>query len=591
MYRKSSTLLGLALPVLLLGTAVAAEPLPAASRWIPQDAIVALEISRPKALLDLVFDEDTIRAVNALPVYQQLASGPEFKQFQQVVTFLETVFDTDWKTGLGRAIGGGVTFAAGADESIYVVVEAEDQRMLERLHEILLGFARDGATKEGQPGRVASAEYGGVTGWTFGGDEAHVIVGSRLLLSNKPESLKRMIDLRADPEGASLAASPVYLAAQRAAGPDPVATAFVNLQVLKAHPPVAEALEASDNPLTALLFAGVMQSLRAANWVGMGLDIDGDALKLQIATDDRATDTPDMAAFAKPSRPGQGALPGLKVPRQIAGLSLYRDLHAFYGAKDDLFADRTSGLIFFENMMGIFFTGRDLTEEVLGQLEPEIRVVVAEQDYDPAIGTPALQIPSFAAIFRMKDPERFSVIMEEAWQKGLGLINFTRGQQAEPGLILDKPIHSGTKFTMSYFSTVEESGTTDLDARFNYRPSLATLGDYLVLSSTEDLTRDLIDALKAEMAGPAEVLAQTHSLLEIDAVQLASILDANRPNLVRQNMIDDGNTRDEAEAQIGLILTIVEYLGQASLTLGAREGLSAASLELNLNLPVGQGSP
>ena len=58
-------------------------------------------------------------------------------------------------------------------------------------------------------------------------------------------------------------------------------------------------------------------------------------------------------------------MPHLDVPRQIAGASVYRDLHGFYAAKDDLFPERTSALIFFENMMGIFFSGKDLTEEVL----------------------------------------------------------------------------------------------------------------------------------------------------------------------------------------------------------------------------------
>ena len=44
-------------------------------------------------------------------------------------------------------------------------------------------------------------------------------------------------------------------------------------------------------------------------------------------------------------------------------------MHKFYAAKDTLFPDRTSGLIFFENMMGIFFSGRDLTDEVLAALD------------------------------------------------------------------------------------------------------------------------------------------------------------------------------------------------------------------------------
>ena len=98
-------------------------------------------------------------------------------------------------------------------------------------------------------------------------------------------------------------------------------------------------------------------------------------------------------------------MPNLAVPRRIAAVSLYRDLHGFYAAKDDLFPERTSGLIFFENMMGIFFSGRDLTNEVLAETEPEIRVLVAQQEYDEKIGTPETQFPAFAAILRMKDPE------------------------------------------------------------------------------------------------------------------------------------------------------------------------------------------
>ena len=66
-------------------------------------------------------------------------------------------------------------------------------------------------------------------------------------------------------------------------------------------------------------------------------------------------------------------LPNLCVPRQIAGISLYRDLNAFYAAKDQLFPERTSGHDFFENMMGIFFSGRDLTARSSARLGPEVR--------------------------------------------------------------------------------------------------------------------------------------------------------------------------------------------------------------------------
>jgi hypothetical protein len=585
MLRKLVLVLGLLLPALVAQTVAAAEPLPPAAQWIPQDAILAVEVSQPKALLDLVLDPKSGEAITALPAYQKQASQPGFKQFLGVVSYLETMVGSDWRTALRKLAGGGLTFAADAQGTVWLIVDAEDSKMLEQLHEIFLNFARGEAEKQGQPGRVVSTQYRGVTGWTFGGDEAHAIVGSRLLLSNKPEGLKAALDLRADAGGKSLAALPAYQAAKLAPGSEACATAFVNMQVLKQHPPIHQALTQSENPLAALLFTGVTESLRESSWLALGLQVEGKTLALHAAVDGKTAGPSGPAAFALPSQPDKGALPNLSVPRRIAALSFYRDLHAFYAAKDELFPERTSGLIFFENMMGIFFGGMDLTDEVLGETEPELRFVVAEQQYDPAIGTPRVQIPAFAAIFRLRNPEKFGEIAEEAWQKAIGLVNFTRGQQAEPGLIIDRPSHGDTKLTLAYFRSPSEGNRQQIESRFNFRPTLVRVGKCLVLSSTDGLAKDLVDTLKKEIANPVKPLAKVHSLVELDSVQLASILAANRENMVRQNMLEKGSTQQQAEAQMDLLVTIIEHLGRAKLDVATRDGRPQATLQLNLNLP------
>jgi len=508
-----------------------------------------------------------------------------FKQFLSVIEFLEFKLDTDWKSGLRKLVGGGVTFAVLPQETTLLIVDSEDADMLNKLHETLLGFAQGDAQKEGEPGRVASAEYRGVTGWTFGPNQAHAIVGNRLLVSNKPDALKAAIDLREEPGGGSVASLAAYQAAKKAAGADAVARAFVNLEVIKQIPGVQKALNGEQNPLAALLFAGITEAIRESSWLAIGLGVEGATLKLEAAVDGKVADTSGPAAFALPSQPDKGPLPNLSVPRQIAAMSFYRDLHGFYAAKDELFPERSSGLIFFENMMGIFFSGRDLTEEVLGETEPEVRVVVAEQEYDPSVGTPQVKIPAFAAIFRLRNPEEFSEVVEEAWQSALGLINFTRGQQALPKMIIDKPTHGDTTYSTAYFSARDEEDKTKLDTRFNFSPSLAMLGDYMVLSSAEGLTRDLIDALKKEVAQTAKPLAEAHSLVEIDGAQLSSILGANREALVRQNMVNEGNTQEQAETEIGVLLAIAKYLGRATLDVGTRDGHTQASLRLKLNVP------
>ncbi len=458
--------------------------------------------------------------------------------------------------------------------------------LLERLHELFLNFARGEAQKQGQPDRVASREYNGVTAWTFDGKEAHAIVGRRFVFANRAEGLKPVLDLVAQPDGQSLASNAVFQAAMRAGDTSAVATAFVNLKPLMGLPPIAQLLDKPrTNPLAALVFAGISESFRHSNWLQAGLGVEGKTLTVRALTDGRVVGPTSPAAFALPQKSGDGAGPNLAVPRRIAALSLYRDLHGFYAAKDTLFPERTSGLIFFENMMGIFFTGRDLTSEVLAETEPEVRIVVAEQQYDPAVGTPAVRLPAFAVVLRLRHPEQFKPVVEEAWQKAVGLINFTRGQQALPGLIIDRPAHGAIKFTVAAFSTTDVEDKTKLDTRFNARPALALPGEYLILSSTDGLARDLIDALTRKADQVARPISQTHSLLEIDGAGAASALAANRETLIRGDMVKKGRSRPEAEAGIDMLITLVKLLDQAKLSIGTHDNLTQLELEAKLNLP------
>ncbi len=582
MLRRPIALLVLAIPALMVQPGRAGEPLAPASQWLPAGTPIVVELTRPDAFLDLVLDPEVTEALTSLPAFERQAATPGFRQFLGLIDYLEFRLGSDWQPALRKLIGGGATFAVGPKESALLVVDAQDAKMLNELHEILRGFAEEEARKEGNPDRVASADYRGVTGWTFGPNEAHAIIGNRLVMSNKPDALKAVIDMREDAEGQRLADLPAYQAAKKAAGPEAVAVTYVNLDVVKHLPGVDQALNDQRNPLAALLLAGMTEAVRESSWLALGLHVEGHTLKLEAAVDGKVADAAGPAAFAMPAEPGQGPLPQLSVPRRIASMSFYRDLHGFYAAKDDLFPERTSGLIFFENMMGIFFSGRDFTDEVLGETEPEVRVVVAEQEYDPKVGTPGVKIPAVALILKMRDPEDFSKVMEEAWQAALGLVNFTRGQQALPKMTIDRPVHGDTKYSTAYFANLPEDDKENLDMRFNFRPSLAMLDDYLILSSAEGITRDLIDAAKEEIAATVEPMAAVHSAVEIDGRQLASILGANRDRLVRQNMVEEGHTREEAEASIDVLLSAVEYVKKLSLEVGTRDGNTQASLELEL---------
>jgi hypothetical protein len=565
---------------------------------VPQDAVICLHVSRPGALLDLLAGKDMTQAITSSPFYQGLSAQPKFREFLDGIKFLETSLETDWRSGLAKLAGGGITFAVCPQDTVVAIVDAQDEGLLQKLHEIILNIVRAEAEKQGRPEKVASRQYAGVTAWTFDGKEAHAILGKRLIFSNRPEGLKAVLDLRGQDQGKTLATDPAFQAARQAGSGNAAAAAFVNLKPLMGIPNIAGLFEKPrTNPLAALIFAGVTESVRNSNWLNLELRVEGvppsnrgqDArdttLVLRALTDGKITGPTNPAAFAQPPKAGDGAWPNLAVPRGLAALSLYRDLRGFYAAKDTLFPERTSGLIFFENMMGIFFTGRDLTTEVLAETEPQIRIVVAQQQYDPAVGTPQVQIPAFAAVLRLRHPEQFGKVVEEAWQKAVGLINFTRGQKAQPGLIIDRPVHKDVKYTVAAFPTADANDKTSPDIRFNVRPALAMPGEYLILSSTDGLARDLIDALSRESGRTITPAAQTHSLLEIDGPQAVAALRANRETIIRGDMVKKGKTHEESAVGIDMFITLIRFVDQLKLSLGTDQGLTQATLTLRLNVP------
>jgi len=585
MSRKLVLVLALALAAFMLETSTTGQSISPAIEWIPEDAVIVLEVTKPKALLETFCNDKATATITELPLYNQLTSTPQVQQFFNIINVIENTLDTDWRIALEKLTGAGITLAVCPEDTVFLIIDAEDEQMLERFHEFLINSARNEAEKNGKYNIVKSKEYEDLTAWTFDGKEAHTIIGKRLILANKAKKLKDIVQYRSQENKKTIAANPDYQAANRTAGTNAVAKVFVNLKPLMGIPQIAKIFnQQNENPLAALAFAGILEATHNSNWLSLGLHVEDNTLVLRASVNSKTISATSPAAFALPKNEDEGVFPNLSVPRQIAALSFYRNLHQFYSAKDELFPERTSGLIFFENMMGIFFSGRDLTNEVLAETKPEIRFVVAEQKFDSSIGTPQIQFPAFAVILRLQNPEQFNEVAEEAWQKALGLINFTRGQQAMQGLIIDRKIHGGTKFSMAYFSTSGLDEKNNLEQRFNIRPALAMPGEYLILSSTDDLARDLIDSLNREMQQKVNPIAETHSLVEIDTAQLTSILNANRDTMVRGDMVKKGSTQEEAEAGIDLLITLVKLVERAKLGIGTHKGLTQALLEIKLNL-------
>ena len=104
MSKKFRLVLVFTLAVIVLQSVSSGQTFPPANRWIPQNAVISLELSDPKTLLELLAGEKATAAITALPLYNKLVSQPQFQEFFNVVKFMEMSLGTDWRTGqIGRA--------------------------------------------------------------------------------------------------------------------------------------------------------------------------------------------------------------------------------------------------------------------------------------------------------------------------------------------------------------------------------------------------------------------------------------------------------------------------------------------------------
>jgi len=91
--------------------------------------------------------------------------------------------------------------------------------------------------------------------------------------------------------------------------------------------------------------------------------------------------------------------------------------------------------------------------------------------------------------------------------------------------------------------------------------------------------------LKEEAAANVQPLAGTHSQLTLNGRHLASILRANRENMILQNMVEKGSSREQAATELDLWLKIAESIRQVSLSMGVRDAQTQAKLQVAVEFP------
>ena len=181
-------------------------------------------------------------------------------------------------------------------------------------------------------------------------------------------------------------------------------------------------------------------------------------------------------------------------------------------------------------------------------------MVVARQKFAEGQPTPAIQLPAFGLVAELKDPEKMQADLRRTFQSLIGFLNIVGAMNGQPQLDLDMEKAEAAQFvTSSYLPDPNAKVQQSLKINYNFSPSIAFAGSRFVVASTKALRPHSGDGKRdrstcqrclteSSIPMPCCVSTRCEKSSPITVVQL-----------VAQNMLKDGHSKEEAESESGIV--------------------------------------
>lgn len=553
------------------------------SRLLPESTVAYLEISNPTEILATVLDHPLNQHVQGMDVYKQATRTEQYRGFLTGRKFFEIQIGTEWRPAVEALTAGGiyVGFDA-ASQGAVLLVRAKDEATMENFRVRILELTRLNG------GKSAPEDYRDVPVYRIE-KNGGAVVGEWFVISNKPELGKRVLDGLLDGKveentaeaPGTLFANADFRSARASRNEDAQAWAFGNLQAVRDVRAGNKIFEGrAENPLVELLVGGIQSTLKHSPYVTSSLTVATSGLKLQFASPWQADWVPEERSyFFGPDNSGEApVLP--EVSETLLTFATYRDVSEMWLRAGDLFDEQMNDkLAEADSSLSTIFAGKDFAEEILGAFEPQMGLIVTRQDFDDVMPVPAIKLPAFALVMELREPETMRAELRRTFQSAVGFFNIVGAQNGNPQLEMDMQKEGDIDLiTSRYLPEKKERDSTSARIIFNFSPSVGFSGSRFVLASTATLAQQL-SAAPASEAGTG-----VNTGMALNAPVIGDALSDNREQLISQNMLSEGHSREEAEAAIDLLFEIVRGFKGAGLNLD-REG---DQLELTLSLDVNE---
>lgn len=562
----------------------AAQGTVGAERLLPVDAPVLLEIPEPARQLGEFREYLTRIGFYESPAWAALQKNPGWAQARVGIFGVAGAAGmTPWEaieSLVGESLA--LTLLPGAtpesEPRLLAVAQLAEEnaakvdQFLAQLN--LLAKVAPGSIDEVAGGRIVSVNP----------ELCYARVDSFFIVANEPAHVKAALERGGGGSGIALA-HPIPAPA------DARARLRVNLAALRqAGGPLAES-QPMDSPLGGYLFGGWAAALRQGDLMRGWLTSDAHGLTLQLNV---GTDEP----FAAPSDSFfmgdrlATAWRAQDLPRALGEIRIDRDWARLFADREQILTlEAANGVANFSAGITTLMGGLDFMDELLPRVNGPVRLVAAAQDFSDMPRPPSPKIPAIALAIPLELGED-DVLRDRLQSAALGaltLIGLNQGQNQQPQLMTKIGIHKGHQVTYAVYAAPmpaeqhQPAGAGDVVAvQYNFEPAVAIVGEELIVATTYDLMKDIIDLKEKGGVSPEHA---THDVLWLDGAAAEKALRINTEELIINRMLEQNESREQATAMFEGLFQALRMIESAGIVSRATDDGVSVTVTFGLNNP------
>ena len=581
-YRLCSLDFCLILGLVLLSPVFATAQIEPA-KLLPETTVFYAEITDPPAIVDALLEHPVTKRLQEEDAYQELVKDPEVAQFLQILDYVESQLGMEWDDVLKTLTADGITLAFDLDSrGAALLMNAKDGQSLEKIVETMMKLARQDAAENNRDDPYEVDEYRGIT--TYGVKNGGFAIYERwfVFATNEKIGMSVLNGLLDGGNPSCLADEKQFQDAKKNKNRGDAVWLYANLSAIR-EAGVARKLFAgkSEDPFGEILFGGILDTLQETPYATASLAGTEQSARLRFSVPfEQKWVSESREFYFGPRGSGQaGAIPD--VPRLLFAVSAYRNFSEMWLRAGDLFNERINDeFAEADSTLTTLFSGKDFGEDILGALSPEVLLIVTKQEFPKDRPAPAIKLPAFALLGKMREPKTTAREFRRIFQSLIGFFNVVGSMNGQPQLELEmEKIEAGELTSASFVPLAGEEEKAPARINFNFSPTVAFSEDRVIISSTVELARNLIAVEEPEQR-VSERSVNTEALLS--APVLKSVMEDNRTQLINNNMLEEGHSREEAEMEIGTLFKLLGYFQNATVTLETAGGL--LNLDLNVEL-------